>query len=130
MMRMSIIASACPSKNISWGLLEIGREAGKGGEIDRIVLHDKPRLPVLDDLLDAVDRGERFGARGVERRHAAELAIVPHVVEIAGQDHRTRLPQLNQQYLVPRRVPGRLEYADSPVAKHIVVAIDGLLLRS
>src|SRR6267378_4346190 len=89
------------------GLLEIGRKLGKGGEVERIVLHDEPRLPVLDDLLDAVDRGERFGARGVERRHAAELAVVPQVVKIAGQDHRTRLPQLKQQHLMSRRVPGR-----------------------
>src|SRR5207302_9505907 len=48
------------------GLFEIGREPGKGGEIVRVVLHDEPCLPVLDDPLDAVDRGERF--RSEERR--------------------------------------------------------------
>src|SRR5437879_12253435 len=98
-------------------LFEISRKFGQRGEIVRVVLHDEPRLPVLDDPLDAVDRGERLGARGVERRDAAELAVVPQVVEIAGEDHRARLLQLKLQDLVTRCVPGRLEYAHGAVAK-------------
>src|SRR5882672_10674045 len=116
MMRMSMIAADAPS------LLEIRRKFWQRGEIDRVVLHDEPRLPVLDDLLDAVDRGQRFGARGVEGRDAAELAVVPQVVEIARQDHRARLPQLKQQDLMSRRVPGRLEDAHGAVAKDVMIA--------
>src|SRR5258708_20947336 len=132
--RSSVKRSRSPNlralfSNATPGLLEISREPGKGGEIDRVVLHDEPRLPVLDDPLDPVDRGQRFGARGVEIRYAAELAVVPQVVEIAGQDHRARLPQLKQQDLMSRRVPGRLEDAHGSVAKDVVIAFDHLVLR-
>src|SRR5207302_11392826 len=95
-------------------------------EVDHVVLDHQARFGVRDDLLDAIDRGQRIGALEVDRENAAVLAVVTSVVEIAREDDHTRFPELDLQHLMTRRVPRRLEYAHAAVAEYVMVSVDHL----
>ena len=63
--------------------VQISRKFRQRPEVDHVVLDHQARFGVRDDLLDAIDRGQRIGALEVDRGNAAVLAVVTGVVEIA-----------------------------------------------
>ena len=51
------------------------------------MLNDDSGLQVLRDRLEALNRCERRGAIGVERRHAVPVVVLVEVREVSGEEH-------------------------------------------
>ena len=72
-------------------------------------MDDQARMRVVSELFDAIERGKRIGALGVDRHDEPGFAIVAEVIEVTGQDHRAALLETQQQYLMTRCVSRRLQ---------------------
>src|SRR5206468_7454474 len=87
-------------------LLRGGRERRQLAHVARVVLNDDRGLEICRELLEAVDRREALRATGVEPRHTVVLPVLVKMHEVARDQHVALLLQLDEQGVVPWRVPG------------------------
>jgi hypothetical protein len=88
-----------------------------------------PSVPALRSTNSAADPSALFvgfPATIVEPGHAVRVVILAEVRGIAGDDHGARLRQLDQQAVMARRVPGRVEHDYAAVAEHVLVVHERL----
>ena len=94
------------------------------------MLQDHRRLEIGGDFLVTVKGSQRGGAVNVESRHAVALVIFVKVGEVAGNQHRAHVAQLDQQAAVAGRVARRREHDHAAVAEHILVTRQGFDLAA
>src|SRR5580765_4260106 len=102
-------------------LLRGRRERRQLADVAHVVLDDDGRFEICDDLLHALDRGDRRGAVEVEVRHAATLVVLAEVDQVAGEQDRAHFLQPDQQRAVARRVTRHPEHDHAAVAEHVLV---------
>src|SRR5215470_8442135 len=107
-------------------LLRGRRERRQLADVAHVVLDDDGRLHVADDLLHALDRGDRLRAVEVEGRHAVRLVVLVEVGRIAGKQHRALFLQPDQEGAMARRVTRRPQHDHAAVAEHVLVRGQGL----
>src|SRR5262249_16144497 len=88
-------------------LLRGGRKRRQFLDVTRVVLDDHGCVKIRRDLLEAFEGRDRLRAIIVEPGHAVGVVILAEWRCIAGDDPGARLRQLDQQAVMPRRVPGR-----------------------
>src|ERR1700730_3501268 len=102
-------------------LLRGRRERRQLADVAHVVLDDDGRFEICDDLLHALDRGDRRGAVEVEVWHAATLVVLAEVDEVAGEQHRAHVLQPDQQAAMARRVTRHPQNDHAAVAEHVLV---------
>src|SRR5262249_36069840 len=102
-------------------LLRRRRERRELADVAHVVLDDDGRFEIRDDLLHALDRGDRRRAVEVEPRHAATLVVFAEVDNVSSEQPRAHVLQLDQQRGMARRVPRHPENDHAAVAKHVLV---------
>ena len=85
------------------------------------MLDDDPGAQVAAEPVEPVHRGERIGAVGVERRHAAPRDLLGEMIDVAGEQHRPR-GEPDEQAAMAGRVAGQVEHDHAAVAEHVMVA--------
>src|SRR5262245_21093645 len=113
---------SCRASHAASALLRGRREGGKLADVAHVVLDDEGRLQVRDDLLHALDRGDRRGAVEVEDRHAVTVVVLAEVDQVAAEQHRAHVLQLHQQAGMARRVTRHPENDHAAVAEHVLVS--------
>src|SRR5260370_32561866 len=103
--------------------LQVGGELGHGFEVGEVMLDYQAGTGILDDFVDALHGGQSVGAVEIEVGNTMVDVVVAQMVEVAREDHRSGLLQLELEHLMPGRMAWRSEDADSAVAKDIEVAI-------
>src|SRR6266481_8773252 len=73
-------------------LLRGRRERRQLADVARVVLDDDGRFEIGDDLLHALDRGDRCGTVEVEGRYAVTVVVLAEVGRVATEQHRAPLP--------------------------------------
>ena len=90
------------------------------------MLDDHGRIGIRRDLLEPLERRDRLRTIIVEPGHPLRVEILAEVRGITGDDHGTHLRQLDQQAVMARRVPGRVEHDHAAVAEHVLVVRERL----
>src|SRR2546426_2012427 len=78
-------------------LLRGRRERRQLADVAHVMLDDEGRLEICDELLHALDRGDRRRAVEVEARHSAAFVVLAEVGRVAAEQHRTHFLQPDQQ---------------------------------
>src|SRR6185436_8207108 len=95
----------------SWGSLSGGcRKRRELLDVAHVVLDDHRPLQVRRSFLQALDGRHGLRAIGVEAGHAAGFVVLAEMHQIAGQQYRPLLLQLDQQDAVAGRVAGRTHH--------------------
>src|SRR5207302_3991393 len=102
-------------------LLRGRRERRQLADVAHVMLDDEGRLEICDELLHALDRGDRRRAVEVEARHSAAFVVLAEVGRVAAEQHRTHFLQPDQQGAMARRVTRRPENDHAAVAEHVLV---------
>src|SRR5215467_2732771 len=116
--------AAAPSRLahiLNCALLRGGRERRQLSEVALIMLDDDGRLEIGRDLFETLDRGDGLGAVGVEGGHAVLVVVLTEVREIATEQHIAGLRQLDQQGVMPGRVPRRVQHKHAAITEHVLV---------
>ena len=97
-------------------------------EILRRVLNDDARVLQTHDRFDAIHRRQRGRAIGVPTRHMTTETPLERDIEVAREQDRTRLRELDEKHAAARGMPRRLENVHRAVAEDVEVAVDELLV--
>ena len=89
------------------------------------MLNDHGGLKILGNLLDAINRRQGLGTIGVECRHTVAFVVFTKMRKIAAEQDVAHPRELDQQDVMARGMPGRVQHKHSAIAEYIPVQQQG-----